>query len=63
MRALGNFFNLVREMTDDIHHWYHDGELAVPEIGAMLGGIHVHDSLVVLEKARPFAPVHSNVGS
>lgn len=57
-----NFFNSVRRMIDGMHRWYHDAPGARPGIEGRLAGIHVHDSLVVLEKGPGAAPVHSKIG-
>lgn len=58
----GNFFNDVRRMIDDMHKWYHRRKLQLPALGGMATGIHVHDSIVVIEKDRIHSPVHSRVG-
>jgi hypothetical protein len=49
-------------MVDDMHHWYHDAGIVRPDLAGLISGIHVHDSLVVLDKAQVFAPTHSVVG-
>jgi cephalosporin hydroxylase len=60
--ARDNFFGMVRELTDDMHAWYHDGDRQHPEISGSVTGIHVHDSIVVLDKGVVPSPVHSSVG-
>ncbi len=60
--AEGNFFNDVREFIDEMHRPYNDAIAEVPEVSGMLSGIHVHDSIVVLDKNRTWPPVHSRVG-
>ena len=62
LRARSNFFVEIAGMIDDMHHWYHGEAPANPERAAWLPGIHVHDSIVVLEKAKVHAPVHSVIG-
>lgn len=57
-----NFFHDVRMLIDDMHRWYHDGD-PFADWSASLSGIHVHDSIVVLEKGEVHRPVHSTVGS
>jgi hypothetical protein len=57
-----NFFNFIRAAVDDLHHWYHGGKLAHPEIAPFLTGLHIHDSIVVLDKAPVFRPTFSHVG-
>jgi hypothetical protein len=61
-RSKSNFFGVVRELIDDMHHWYHGHELIHPAVSAHCSGVHVHDSIVVLEKDRVFRPVHSRIG-
>jgi hypothetical protein len=57
-----NFFRFVRELADDMHHWYHRKPLRHPEIGGQVAGVHIHDSIVVIDKAPVHAPTHSRVG-
>lgn len=60
--AAGNFFNTVRRMIDDMHSWYHGKQrLAVPELAQEFNGLHIHDSVVVIDKAAPQRPTHSRV--
>jgi hypothetical protein len=58
-----NFFAEVQPMIDDMHRWYHDAPVGSPGLGDVVTGIHVHDSIVVLDKGHVFAPVHSRIGS
>lgn len=61
-RAPGNFFNTLRRMVDDMHSWYHGKkELALPELGQEFNGLHIHDSIVVIDKAKVQRPTHSRV--
>ena len=61
-RAPGNFFNTVRHMVDDMHNWYHGKKkLRLPELGAAFNGVHIHDSIVVIDKAAVQPPTHSRV--
>tara|TARA_R110002072_G_scaffold847_2_gene6773 strand:+ start:950 stop:1663 length:714 start_codon:yes stop_codon:yes gene_type:complete len=58
----GNFFNTVRKMIDDMHMWYHSkGNPQVPEMAREFSGVHVHDSIVVIDKAEQLRPTHSRV--
>ena len=61
LNAPANYFNSLRRMVDDMHGWYHGH--GAPEGAEGIVGIHIHDSLVVLEKERVFKPVHSEMGS
>lgn len=62
-RARGNFFNYVMDLVDDIHRWYHGRKLIHPTVSGNCTGIHIHDSLVVLEKGTVYQPVHSRIGA
>jgi len=56
-----NFFNSIREIIDDMHLRYHHQGLYRPEMDGAITGIHVHDSIVVLEKGVNPMPTHSRV--
>ena len=56
-----NFFNVVRDLIDDLHHWYHKKPLKIKDVSENCSAIHIHDSIVVLEKNKVFAPTHSRV--
>jgi hypothetical protein len=55
-RARTSFLEAAKEMIDDMHHWYHDNGLTVASTAGCVGGIHIHDSIVVLEKAGDLPP-------
>lgn len=57
--APGNFFNDMRRMIDEMHEWYHDGG---PPSATGATGLHVHDSIAVVEKGQVLPPVHSRIG-
>ena len=59
--ARRNFFNHVRALIDDMHHWYHAGKRRAPGIGDQIGAMHIHNAIVVLEKGANPRPVHSQV--
>jgi Methyltransferase domain len=61
-RRAENFFNFVREMTDDLHEWYHDHGLRHEALSKHCTGIHVHDSICVFDRGERIAPTHSRVG-
>lgn len=61
-RSRGNFFRLLADVTDDMHRWYHARQSTQKKISEECSGIHIHDSIVVLEKAKVFKPVHSAIG-
>lgn len=54
-----NFYNRIRDVVDDMHCWYHNGKQHEPMIGPICSAIHIHDSIVVLEKEDVYPPVHS----
>lgn len=56
-----SFFQVIGELINDMHHWYHNSGIARNETGSTLGAIHIHDSVVALEKAMSVRPVHSEV--
>jgi hypothetical protein len=58
-RARNNFFGLIMDFVDDMHHWYHGRGLKHAAISADCSGIHIHDSIVVLEKNKVYEPVYS----
>ena len=45
-------FNFIKDLTDDIHHWYHSKNIKYPMISKDCSGIFVHDSIVVLKKTK-----------
>ncbi|WP_299597025.1 class I SAM-dependent methyltransferase [uncultured Tateyamaria sp.] len=61
VRAQDNFFNQIRTMIDDMHHWYHQNGQQHPHLAAHFTSIHIHDSICVLEKQTPQRPTHSQV--
>jgi hypothetical protein len=59
LRAPGSFMEDLKRMIDDLHHWYHGEGQDEPATRDHLLGIHVHDSLVVLEKGFKAPPRHT----
>lgn len=57
-----NIFALVAEMMADMHHWYHERGMVHPDLSGVCRGIHVHDSMIVLEKGVQRRPAHSELG-
>jgi len=60
-RSKKNFYAYIREMVDDMHHWYHNGPVQHEDMVAALSSIHIYDSIVVFEKSPCFPPTHSMV--
>ena len=61
-RAEANFFGFISELVDDMHHWYHRHEVTHAALSGVCAGIHIHDSIAVLEKATVYPPTHSRIG-
>lgn len=61
LRRRGNFFNYVREIIDDMHHWYHGSKSKHSDISSHCNSIHIHDSICVFEKSLAQRPTHSEV--
>lgn len=59
LRSGANFFALVRGVIDDMHGWYHFGWKRYPQIAQGCTGVHVHDSICVLDRGATFAPSNS----
>lgn len=57
-----NFFSVMRNVIDDMHRWYHHKPMSEQLISENCAGLHVHDSIVVLEKGVVYPPVHSQIG-
>jgi len=55
----GTLIEFVKDMIDSLHAWYHPIEngLQSMELHRHVPGIHLHDSLVVIEKNDVAAPV------
>lgn len=48
----GTGIQLVKRLIDDMHQWWHDEKVMEPNIG----GIHIYDSIVFIEKAPSARP-------
>lgn len=60
-RSRTNFFVYVRDILDDMHHWYHPRGSKHAIVSDHCSGVHVHDSIVVLDKGSVFQPVNSRI--
>ena len=60
-RRPGTAIEYVKQMIDDMHAWYHDKPTMTPAKD-QIGAIHVHDSIVVIEKRRRERPGHMIIG-
>jgi hypothetical protein len=54
-----SFMNEVRMLIDDMHHWYHDQGERIAAAAGHVAGLHIHDSLVVIEKQAVAPPRHT----
>ena len=52
---------LVKDMIDDMHAWYH-GKIPTTPAKTEIGAIHIYDSIVIIEKAKRQPPRHIQVG-
>lgn len=60
--AKRNFFRYLGEVIADLHRWYHRQGVVHPSVSAQCTGLHVHDSMVILEKGPVYPPVWSKIG-
>lgn len=60
----GNFFNYLRKIIDVMYRHYVDNDVQFAPDADFdhVSGLHVYDSIAVLEKAPPFTPQHSKSG-
>lgn len=58
-----SFMETVKTLVDDMHHWYHDFGQQVAPTRNHLAGIHVYDSVVILDKAAVVAPSRTTRGT
>ncbi len=61
LRAEANFFNHLRRFIDDLHAPYH-GEGTTLPLSDRVTGLHVYDSIVVLDCGLRAPPRHSMTG-
>lgn len=61
-QSKNNFFKFAMDLVHDMHHWYHAKKITQRSISKDCTGIHIHDSILVLEKNKVFEPVHSEMG-
>ena len=59
----GSFMTQVKQVLDDMHHWYHRHGQKVAAAKDHVGAVHIHDSIVVLEKNPIPPPRHSMRGA
>lgn len=54
---------LCKTLIDDMHHWYHPRGQEIAAAQGMVAGLHIHDSMVVIDKAKVAPPVNSFRGA
>lgn len=55
----GTAIETVKTMMDDLHHWYHGRGQKIAATADTLTGLHVYDSVFVLDKGAPRRPAHA----
>lgn len=58
-----SFFRMIPGLIDDMHHWYHPYGQSMEATADNLSGLHIHDSLMVIEKARMRQPIIVKTGN
>ncbi len=61
-RKRGSFLEVTKTLIDDMHHWYHGHGQVIGTTRDQLDAIHVHDSIVVLDKVRQVTPSNAKRG-
>lgn len=61
----GNFFNYLRRIVDVMHrnYIYDEVQFGTGAEYDHVSGLHIYDSIAVLEKAPPLTPRHSKMGA
>lgn len=63
LRAPGTFIERTKALVDTVNAWHsRDADLVPDELTRTVGGIHVYDSIVVLDKADRQPPHHAVTG-
>lgn len=58
-KRAGTFIEVVKNAIDSIHRWYYPikNDLSDMELHQHISGIHIHDSIVIIEKRRVSPPL------
>ena len=59
----GTFIEVVKDMLDDMHDWYHDKPRRVLPMGTGVGCVAVFDSLVFVHKQSRLKPMSVRIGT
>ena len=57
-----SFVALCKTLMDDMHHWYHRAGEKISASQGHVAALHMHDSIVFLEKQQVEPPIHSRRG-
>jgi hypothetical protein len=57
LRARRSFIEHVKRLIDDLHHWYSPQARVYTDPELEFTGLHIHDSIAVIEKARRSRPI------
>ena len=57
----GTAIELVKQMLDDMHAWYHNRPTTTPA-KTEIGAIHMYNAVVVIEKVKNDPPGHVQIG-
>lgn len=58
----GSFIGLTRGLIDDLHSAWHGRALTAPWAAGKFDAVHIHDSVVVIEKRQKARLLHGKVG-
>jgi methyltransferase family protein len=53
----GTAIHLIWQLMDDMHFWYHLRP-KWPSLASQIGGLHIYDSIVIIEKKTALPPRH-----
>jgi hypothetical protein len=58
-RKASSFLEDVKDMIDDMHHWYHYHGVKIPEAADLVAGMHIYDSIVAFDRGKIDRPQFS----
>lgn len=59
----GTFLEWVKDLLDEVNTYHWSTDVDPDHLGVSIDAVHVHDSVVVLDVGRPFAPFPEVVGT
>ena len=63
LRRRGTFIELVKDIIDDMHVWYHEQPRRVIPDGDGVSSLMIYDSVAFLHKLAPIRPTRVEVGT